>query len=262
MDDGAVLTRPALRPYTLLTSIGTRIGEGVLTEGRGGTDLTDNDSTHTWAFTLAESLDSEVSVVAYGRQGYTIMGNGRVAMLVNDTTEFGYQSAWTRYDATYSRLDAHGQIAWADYIFCGHGTNDRGAPESVLYANVLEFVSGIRRASPLSIFFLTIPFGAFNKEVLTQVFDDYTKAIPSDDGIALIDLGPNAAYGVNSTGPVSGFSYDGLHPTANRSRELGYMLGQAAAKFINHTRIERSTRLATKRIGHKGNQHKHTAARS
>ena len=46
--------------------------------GAKGGDLNANASTSSWAASAAESLDSEYSCVGYGRQGWTIHGNGHV----------------------------------------------------------------------------------------------------------------------------------------------------------------------------------------
>jgi len=56
--------------------------KGVNTLGvTGGSDLSDNDSRVTWAWSLALALRSELALVAWGAQGYTVSGLGGVPPL-------------------------------------------------------------------------------------------------------------------------------------------------------------------------------------
>ena len=86
-----------------------------------------SDAHVTWAFSLAQALDAELSLVAWGTQGYTIIGAGNVPPLwANDGQ--ANTSAWKWISSKYPRsFDL-----CPDYIICGHGTNDGlrgGKPE-------------------------------------------------------------------------------------------------------------------------------------
>ena len=83
--------------------------------------------------------------------------------------------------------------------------------------------------------FVVVPFGGYERDELTQGFNAY-QAAAHDRNAYLIDLGPEAEVGLNSGGFLKGGtaeSYDGVHPTAARSAELGAMLAQAIQEALS-----------------------------
>ena len=77
---GARPLAPRVRRRRLL-AFGCSITEGVCAgfiPGSRAGDLLTNSSTTTWASTVAHALDAELGAVGFGRQGWTVGGNGNV----------------------------------------------------------------------------------------------------------------------------------------------------------------------------------------
>jgi len=228
LDAGAKTLPATLRPKRML-AFWDSIGEGVRDLGSGGSDLTDNDSTASSMMVVAAGLSAELSLVAFGRQGYTIYGNGNVAPLFipgNDTI-----SAWDKFDAKNSRLNSRKELdPNPDYIFCGHATNDRGVASDIVQRSAVGWLTAQRAASPKSWIFIVVPYGGFHREAVTNAYKEY-KGKSNDAAVILIDLGDAGSEGLN-VGHPSLYGSDGLHPTALRNGGLGAMLVAAAVPHI------------------------------
>jgi len=241
VDTGASLLPPVLRPKKMIVYLDS-IGEDVRVLGASaapGTvtktepidsksntwlrdDLHDNDSTAVWTMSLAAALDAEISVVAFGRQGYVVWGNGNVVPVC--TPGNATLSAW-------NRLDSKNLRSWTtppDYIFSGHGTNDRGQPDANITASALCWLNGVRSIAPLASVHLVVPYGGFLKSQLQLAFTQF-QAQKADPHAYFIDLGARASLGVTGLGP-SAEAVDGLHPRAIRSTQLGAILAAAAIR--------------------------------
>lgn len=228
LDIGATTLPPTLRPKRMLVYWDS-IGEGVEVLGGGSGDLADNDGTSTWAMALATALLSEISVVAFGRQGYTIPGNGNVPPLITPGNDA--LSAWNKFDVDHYRFEPNQtSTIQPDYIFNGHGTNDALSGNADVTVNAVEWLFAIRAANPSSKIFLVIPFGGFplQSSNLQQAMETYQQKT-NDQNAFLLDLGVEATIGLS--GWVSGgtyCSYDGIHPLWFRTGQLGALLATAS----------------------------------
>jgi len=206
------------------------IGEGVRDLGASSDDLTDNDSTVTWGIALADALSSEISMVAFGAQGYSVGGNGNTPPIFSPGNDA--RSSWNKFDAKHSRLNSMGHLhPQPDYIFCGHGTNDvfqNASPQAVI-ASTLGWLKAQRTAAPNSVIFVVIPFGRFMVVPITSAFRQYQN-ITGDENVYLLDL-PAARVGLDAWG-TSVYSDDGIHPLAFRDGQLGAMLAVSATRAL------------------------------
>eukprot|EP00823_Brevimastigomonas_motovehiculus_P000073 TRINITY_DN10178_c0_g1_i1.p1 TRINITY_DN10178_c0_g1~~TRINITY_DN10178_c0_g1_i1.p1 ORF type:complete len:377 (-),score=59.54 TRINITY_DN10178_c0_g1_i1:139-1269(-) len=229
LDDKATIFPITLRPRRLLV-FWDSIGEGVRVKSKSGshyeTDLTDNDSTMTWSNSLAAGLHAEVSVVAFGRQGYEITGNGNVPPLItpNDDT----QTAFNKLDSKHARSFT----VQPDFIFSGHGTNDNGGGAKTT-KHALAWLIAQRQVTPRSHIFFSIPFGGFERASLLNAFAQYQQQYPADSLTHLLDLGSEAAEGLDKwTTAGTRESIDGVHPRFFRSLALGSLLAAEAVKIL------------------------------
>jgi len=226
VDDGAYtlpLSTLNLRPKRMLV-YGDSIGEGVYTLGIDSwDDLEANDATVTWVQTMGAAMQAEVSVVCFGRQGYTIEGMGNVPPLL--TPGNASLTAWNKFDIQHSRLFRGYFVPTPNYIFCGHGTNDglQNAPVANVTASALAWLYAVRQAAPSASIFLAVPFGSFMFDAIEPAFYEYQETT-MDSAVYFVDLGVPAQHGVLGDGQATAESFDGLHPRAWRSSQLGGML--------------------------------------
>eukprot|EP00048_Salpingoeca_helianthica_P022566 m.19058 g.19058 ORF g.19058 m.19058 type:complete len:371 (+) comp7493_c0_seq1:24-1136(+) len=223
VDSGAQLQPLDTLPRHILV-YGDSITEGVQAECQPGGDLESNAATKTWAMALAAGLQTEISVVGYGRLGWTIPGNGNVPPVF--TPGAPDSSSWNMVLAKFPR---NFSIA-PDAIVIGHGTNDGSAPPSTVQRNAQGWLSAVRQAAPSSAIFVCVPFGGFQKSALEQATANYIAA-SGDTNVFFIDLGAQAAYGTAHWG-ASAESCDGIHPLAYRHGQLGSMLAVQVAKKL------------------------------
>lgn len=224
LDDRATVSPPpTLAPNSILT-FGDSITEGVEAECQPGGDLFSNAGTKTWAMALAAALDSEVSVVGYGRLGWTVPGNGKVPPVF--TPGSPAQSSWNQVLGGYERSFSPAPKA----IFILHATNDGSVPDDPVTKSAFGWLQAIRSAAPTSHVFLTVPFGGFKRAALQAAYQQYQGSSP-DPLTHFIDLGEAAARGT-SKWRASAESCDGIHPYAYRHGQLGAMLAAAATKLM------------------------------
>eukprot|EP00026_Physarum_polycephalum_P013529 Phypoly_transcript_13941.p1 GENE.Phypoly_transcript_13941~~Phypoly_transcript_13941.p1 ORF type:complete len:314 (+),score=63.58 Phypoly_transcript_13941:27-944(+) len=226
LDDGAMTLPPTLRPKRMIVYWDS-IGEGVEVLDFPGTDLTHNEATQTWAYALAAALQAEVSMVAFGRLGWTVYGNGNVPPVFtpgNDTL-----SSWDKIDSKHPR-NFTGQL---DYIFIGHGTNDNGSPDAAVEASAFGWLVAQRAAvtSATSII-MVVPFGGFKEFALDEVFTTYQQKY-DDKQTYFINLGTPAQEGLTQFVPGGTWeSEDGIHPNVWRDGQLGAMLALAVGSTL------------------------------
>eukprot|EP01088_Endostelium_zonatum_P018964 TRINITY_DN6317_c0_g1_i2.p1 TRINITY_DN6317_c0_g1~~TRINITY_DN6317_c0_g1_i2.p1 ORF type:complete len:329 (+),score=44.20 TRINITY_DN6317_c0_g1_i2:60-1046(+) len=149
------------------------IGEGVNVEGCLG-DLRTNNGRETWAFALAEAINSEISMIGWGGQGYTVGGGGNVPQLWSASGS-PQTSAWNHYNAKLVRNFT--QIGCPDYVLCGHGTNDglQHRDQNLVYTQAYGWFNAMRSACPNSWIFLVVPFGLFEEEPIVKVYNTVAK---------------------------------------------------------------------------------------
>jgi len=246
---GACSAEPPLRRHRIL-AFGDSILEGIganFGRVKVGGELACNVGSKTWATSLADMLDAEYSPVAYGRQGWTLAGNGGVPRFHCPSDPNG--SAWDHlWSGCPRRFDES-----PDLLLVNFGTNDglltneAGSPEEVV-ATIAAWLDVTRQAvGPLTHIIMCIPFGGFGGPsmppygVHAAALAGYRAKPPgsSDSRTHLIDLGPAAALhllgfdfndegGFNST-PESA---DGMHPTVERHAQLGAMLARPILSLL------------------------------
>jgi len=231
VEDGATTLPSILRPKRLLVYWDS-IGEGVnvLTTSKG--DLIDNDAISTWTMDLAIGLNAEISVVAFGRLGWTVVGNGNVPIFANSNSETA--QSWNMFDVEHVRFfPSSGLNNQPDYIFCGHGTNDAGAPDQEVISAAFAWFNYIRQACPKSSIFSVIPFGQFKENALEIAFNTYQSKTPDSNAFQL-NLGEEGAEGLSQWG-ASIYSNDGIHPLWFRSGQLGSLLTSTALSALSNS---------------------------
>ena len=211
---------PALRPGGMVF-FGDSITEGVATECK---KLDCNDATHAYPYACAAALNVEFGVVGFAGQGWTVS-----TIAASGVPPF--PETWESQFAGQPRSF----VPAPDYVVVVHGANDALARFPGDVANALQaWIGNARDVLRGSKIFVVVPFGGYERDELTQGFNAY-QAAADDRNAYLIDLGPEAEVGLNS-GFVKGgtpTSYDGIHPTAARSAELGAMLAQAIQEALS-----------------------------
>jgi len=166
-------------------------------------------------------------MVAFGRLGWTVYGNGNVPPVYtpgNDSL-----SSWNKIDSKHAR-NFTGQL---DYIVIGHGTNDGGAPDANVEASAFGWLVAQRAAvtSATSII-IVVPFGGFKEAALTEVYTTYQQKY-NDQQTYFVDLGAPGQEGLTSF--VNGGTWqseDGIHPNVWRDGQLGAMLALAIGTTV------------------------------
>lgn len=220
IDDDATLFAPKLAPKRLM-AYWDSIGEGVWINGNLSWEYA-HDAHLTFAFSLALALNAELSVVAYGGQGYTRWGAGSSPQLWN-SSGLPNESSWNYLSVNRKRTFEN----CPDYIINGHGTNDFMSDPNMVFTNALGWLRDMRKTCPTSRIFFTVPFGQFMEDTLVKVFQTY-QTESSDSLTHLIQMGEQASEGLKNQGP-SFVAWDGLHPWAWKSSQLGALL---AAKIV------------------------------
>lgn len=249
LDDGAALQPSALRKKRMI-AFGDSITEGINAGcSKSGPRNSADAATKTWVQPVAAALDAEYGQVGFGRQGFTITGNGQVPPFF--TPGVAVNSSWDKvYEGTPRSFKG------LDFIFILHGTNDGLNQASCPLAGVVTsceaMLHAIRAAAgPATAVFLVVPFGGFGAKnpplnALPAAFAAYQKA-KADPKTFLIDMGAPAAQGLECGGWMKGCvgaygtdgvgsssqGCDGIHPRGGtnataRHGELGAMLAVKA----------------------------------
>ena len=224
IDDDATLFAPKLASKRLLV-YGDSITEGTNINGMLPKQLA-NDAHLTWAFALALALDAELSVVAFGGQGYTKAGAGNSPQLWN-SSGLSHESAWKWLSVDHDRTFA----TCPDYILNEHGGNDYDQDQNQVYINSLGWLRDMRKVCPQSHIFFTIPFGQFCEATLVKVYQDYQTGNP-DPLTHLIQMGEQVSAGLRSRKPTFECA-DGVHPRAWKSSQIGAVLAVKIVSLLN-----------------------------
>ena len=228
IDDGATLIAPKLAPKRLL-AYWDSIGEGVAVYG----DIPSSDAHVTWAFSLALVMNVELSLVAWGSQGYTVGGTGNTPPLFNSDGQAN-SSAWKWLSSKYPRSFE----VCPDYFICGHGTNDhfRNQTDQEVYASVLGWLQEVRKTCQNSQIFLIVPFGRFKEDAIVQAYQSYQAAQPDRETV-LIQLEDRGSHGLTELRVKTFEAVDGLHPWAWKSCQLGALLAAEIVPHLNSNRL-------------------------
>jgi hypothetical protein len=249
LDATAITSLPVVRGKRMI-AFGDSITEGVNAACEGHGDLHANAATKTWVQPLAAAFNAEYGQVGFGRQGFTITGNGQVPPFF--TPGVSVNSSWDKiYEGTPR------SFVGIDYIFILHATNDglnpTTCPVDGVVASCQGWLAAVRGAAgPTTAVFLVVPFGGFGAKnppvnALPTAFAAYQKATP-DPKTFLIDLQGDAAQGLECGGWMTGCvaaygtpsigaseqGCDGIHPrggtnTTARHGDLGAMVAVRAA---------------------------------
>ena len=221
IDDDATLIAPKLASKRMI-AYWDSIGEGIGVYG----DLPSSDAHATWAFALAPALDAELSLVAWGAQGYTVGGTGNTPPLWNSNGEAN-SSTWKWISSKYPRSFE----VCPDYFINGHGTNDglKKINPDLVSAAALGWLKEVRQTCPTSKVFLVVPFGRFMEDAIIKAYQSYQE-IQYDHSTVLIQLGERGSKGLTQWGATFE-AVDGIHPWAWKSCQLGALL---AAEIVPH----------------------------
>lgn len=174
-----------------------------------------NDATWSWAWKLAEALDCEVGILAYGSQGYTLAGNASVP---------DAEDAWDFYHDSASRL-VDGLLDPApDYIVNAWGSVDGkgGASDAAVTAAVAAILAAQRAAAPSAKIYFATPLSAAKA---AAILAGAGAAATLDVGYEQAEL-PNA-YADGDTENPRRKTFDGVHMLAEAHAEYAVLLSQA-----------------------------------
>lgn len=221
--DGSILA-PVLYPARMLF-FGDSITEGINTESAKPQGVVRSDATHAYTYGCAAALKAEFGVVGFAGQGWTV-ALGEAGQHVPPFPE-----AWKYQFAGQPRSFSPAP----DYVVVVHGGGDGlvGIPDPQVADAVQVWLGNARAALRKSKIFVVVPFGGWERDGVAQGFNAYQEGA-HDRNAYLIDLGPSAQVGLDG-GFVQGgtaTSYDGVHPTAARSAELGAMLAEAIKEAL------------------------------
>lgn len=202
IDDGMNISAP-----TILSKL-IRVDGDSITEGLRAIDSTDtvagNSGVITYAYDLAELLNTELVQLAYGSQGWLTGWQGNIPT---------YPNAVDYYYNGVSRLSS-GLLAHSpDYWLINQGTNDGGDVTSVAQTRLGQART---EAGAVTQIFLLVPFSGAHRAQLTSAYNAYVVANPTDHNIHLLDLG-SISFGTT----------DGLHPNAAGHQTLATALATA-----------------------------------
>ncbi|MFT7514673.1 MAG: lysophospholipase L1-like esterase [Candidatus Omnitrophota bacterium] len=197
-----------------------------LTEGVGVKEL------EGWSSLVGQGLQElafEYGISACGWSGWQIRGDqppGDVPAYYKVTgsvagaggTYLDAESRWNKIDANHALLDSEGHLSGHGtrgqepaLVLINYGTNDilHNANVSDVEAGIALYLEDLRRAAPRAHIVFIIPFGRYKAEEIYRVVKAYQATHPSDQGVAVIDLGPAVSHGL-----AAGGFWGGLHPNA------------------------------------------------
>lgn len=192
IDSGASTVAPALRPKRMV-AYGDSITEGASTLSNDDFVSTAQWST-TWDSVMSDSLNAEISAIAYQGQGYEQAGQGQVP---------GYLTAYNLIRSGVSRT-----FSSPDYVFIHHGSNG-----TVTQSDVATMLTRMRTSYPNAAIYLDVPFGGYNRAAITAAYQ-----AQSNPKNYFIDLGSAGET------TVATYSTDGAHPTPTGHSLLAQMM--------------------------------------
>jgi len=149
---GGRFLRPPRRRKLIFEAIGDSITEGILVYAKGKDWPDRADSRATYAFQTALALGAEPRIVAFGRQGLTVGGNG------------GVPPVGLAYPFVCERVRADDPPA--DIVVINHGGNDAGARS--IENGYLRLLRLVRQRNPRAAIFCLIPFAQVHAESIRR----------------------------------------------------------------------------------------------
>jgi lysophospholipase L1-like esterase len=168
---------------------------------------------------VADYLDSEYAVAAFGSQGWVALGAGNVPV---------FSETWNNYYSGQSRFTAGSYIGGLDYIFINQGTNDGSSNSTSIRNTVVSVFQAMRAATgPNTKIVVIQPFGQNFKAALSAAVTTYLSST-NDTNFHYVDLGTQIAVGLNSYGQGANlYTTDGLHPSIfGHSRLAVYLVAK------------------------------------
>lgn len=194
VDTGKAVTQATLRNGGWMLVYGDSITEGAVTLGAANNPpyyAQVEDATTGWQQIVADHLNVEYGNCAFAGQQWSSTGASNVPGLATS-----YNLLFSGQSRTFSPAP--------NLALINMGTNG-----SVTAGTVTTFLGNLRTAVGAGCqITLVIPFGQLNVTAITDGFDDYVTANPTDLRVNLIDLG-SAGSSI-----VSAHSYDTVHPDA------------------------------------------------
>ncbi|MDQ3459175.1 MAG: GDSL-type esterase/lipase family protein [Deinococcota bacterium] len=203
---GARLSPAPLRPKRLLV-----FGDSI-TEGRLIGDDETHDATLTYIQGTAADLDAEVSIVAFGGQGYRAGGIGNVPAFSVASSHYLAQSDLSL-------------LPQPDYILIAHGRNDLKESDRVIAGEVKATLDRLRSMAPEAALLVMVPFAGTKRAAITGGFEGYQTS--ADAKAYLIDLGSEGEA------ILASHSHDGTHPDETGHRLLAGALTAAIRASIS-----------------------------
>jgi hypothetical protein len=208
VDEGSTVSAP-----TILSKL-LRVDGDSITEGGRAVNSGDLPSSHSAVLAypriLSGLLNTELSQIGYGGQGWTTGGTGNVPT---------YPNAASYYYNGVSRLSGGVLTHALDYWLINEGTND-GANDVTSLALARLSQARIEAGSTTQIL-LQVPFNGSHRAQLTSAYNSYIVANPPDKNIHLIDLG-SISFGTT----------DGTHPSVAGHAVLANALYTAINNII------------------------------
>jgi len=173
----------------------------------GGTATATGSTIDSYAMVLADEIEAEIGIIAYGGLGWESTSAGGVPR---------FDQSWDKYKNGVSRLVSSKFSPIPDVVFCNHGTN--GAVAAITVQNWLAAVRGtLNTTTQINI---VLPFYANRTNVnanITQGVNDYITA-SGDSHVFIYDLGTTGENIVINN------SFDAVHPKVAGHLQLGQLL--------------------------------------
>lgn len=216
---------PVVKHSKNMFTNGDSITEGVSINGTGN-DLSYNDATLDYIRSVAEALDCEVGVDAFGFLGWYHGGSGNVPRMY--TSGDAANSYWTMYDFNHTRLVSGKLSPMPDYWIINLGQNDGPSPGSTVSSLVQGWLPTARAAvnttTPIILF---KPFSNTAGSLIATGFNAYQAATP-DAYAFLIDLGSL----VNNQFTSTLYTTDGAHPNPRGHALAGALVTKSIVNAV------------------------------
>jgi lysophospholipase L1-like esterase len=171
-----------------------------------------------WPRAVAAALDAEYGVCAFGGSSWIAPTHPFVPPL---------PESWSFYFANHSRLVNGRLLPAPDYVIVNMGTNDRDRQTTVA---IRSWLTQIRQAVGRETeVFIIVPFGQMNRKAI----EDSLAGLTDLSHTHKIDLGPQAALGLDQYGHPSLVSFDGLHPKASATAKYAAEVTKIIVQTLN-----------------------------
>jgi hypothetical protein len=194
LDDGATVSLPTRKTRRVI-AFGDSITEGAYNVSGGGYS-TSEEADGAYIISVANHISAEIGNCSFGGTQWHDIGTASVPKLPD---------SWSYFFSTNSRLSGGLLSPAPDFLFCNMGTN--GGPQGT---EMIDTMTAWRAAAGSNChIIIIIPFNQGSATGVTNGFNAYVAANPTDTKVHLLDLG---ADGVTYSTSQPTYSGDGLHP--------------------------------------------------